>query len=68
MAQRLSPCFDRAISLDRGDSSAWNDKGYALFFMSQYAAALPAWKMLNGWGATRCKGMIGVCRDKLGKR
>ncbi len=46
-------CFDRAISLRPGDSSAWNNKVYALFFMGQYAAALPCLEEAQRLGATR---------------
>jgi tetratricopeptide (TPR) repeat protein len=64
-AQEAITCFDRAIALSPGDSGAWNNKGYALFFMNQYAAALPCLEEAERLGATRCKSMIAVCRDKL---
>jgi tetratricopeptide (TPR) repeat protein len=61
-------CFDRAIVLKRADWGAWNNKGIALFFMEQYAAALPVLEEAQRLGATRCASMIAVCRDKLRKR
>gem|GEM_PF-2036550 len=72
LALKRSPeaitCFDRALSLSPGESSAWNNKGIALYFMKQYAAALPCLEEAQRLGATGCGGLIGVCRDKLGKR
>lgn len=61
-------CFDRAIALQPKDWGAWNNKGIALYFMEQYAAALPVLEEAQRLGATRCGSMIAVCRDKLGKR
>ena len=61
-------CFDRAIALRPEDWGAWNNKGIALYFMEQYAAALPVLEEAQRMGATRCASMIAVCRDKLGKR
>ena len=61
-------CFDRAIALRPEDWGAWNNKGIALYFMEQFAAALPVLEEAQRLGATRCGSMIAVCRDKLGKR
>jgi Flp pilus assembly protein TadD len=61
-------CFDRAIALRPEDWGAWNNKGIALYFMEQFAAALPVLEEAQRLGATRCASMIAVCRDKLGRR
>jgi tetratricopeptide (TPR) repeat protein len=60
-------CFDQAISIKLGDSSAWNNKGFAHFFLGQYGAALPGLGDAQNLGATRSGGMIAVCFDKLEK-